>query len=106
MSRGTAEPKLTAADAMIDKLTIAIFVLQIAVVLVLGYFGNIWKHTRGHKVLFLFYKQYPGAENSVQFSCMLTPVCTFSRALAIFFLISNDAGQLRDISLRQKKGVQ
>jgi hypothetical protein len=64
MSRGTAEPKLTAADAMIDKLTIAIFLLQIVAVLVLGYFGNIWKDTQGLKVLILFYKQYPGATNS------------------------------------------
>nr|CAB3484223.1 unnamed protein product [Digitaria exilis] len=55
MSRGTAEPKLTAADAMIDKLTIAIFMLQIVVVLVLGYFGNIWKHTKGLKQWYLMY---------------------------------------------------
>jgi hypothetical protein len=51
MSRGAAEPKLTAADAIIDKLTIAIFMFQIVVVLVLGYFGNAWKYTQGLKVL-------------------------------------------------------
>ncbi|CAL5028041.1 unnamed protein product [Urochloa decumbens] len=55
MSRGTAEPKLTAADAMIDKLTIAIFLFQIVVVLVLGYFGNIWKGTQGLKQWYLMY---------------------------------------------------
>ncbi|PVH35145.1 hypothetical protein PAHAL_7G112100 [Panicum hallii] len=55
MSRGTAEPKLTAADAMIDKLTIAIFLLQIVAVLVLGYFGNIWKDTQGLKQWYLMY---------------------------------------------------
>jgi len=55
MARGTAEPKLTAADAMIDKLTIAIFLLQIVVVLVLGYFGNIWKDTQGLKQWYLMY---------------------------------------------------
>uniref|UniRef100_A0A0D3FUJ4 P-type phospholipid transporter n=1 Tax=Oryza barthii TaxID=65489 RepID=A0A0D3FUJ4_9ORYZ len=50
MSRGTAEPKLTAADAMIDKLTVAIFMFQIVVVLVLGFAGNIWKKNQGLKV--------------------------------------------------------
>ncbi|CAL5032749.1 unnamed protein product [Urochloa decumbens] len=55
MSRGTAEPKLTAADVMIDKLTIAIFLFQIVVVLVLGYFGNIWKGTQGLKQWYLMY---------------------------------------------------
>ncbi|XP_039772483.1 phospholipid-transporting ATPase 2-like isoform X5 [Panicum virgatum] len=55
MTRGTAEPKLTAADVMIDKLTIAIFLLQIVVVLVLGYFGNIWKDTQGLKQWYLMY---------------------------------------------------
>ncbi|XP_062225401.1 phospholipid-transporting ATPase 2-like [Phragmites australis] len=55
MSRGTAEPKLTAADAMIDKLTVAIFMFQIVVVLVLGFVGNIWKDTRGLKQWYLMY---------------------------------------------------
>ncbi|WVZ85067.1 hypothetical protein U9M48_032027 [Paspalum notatum var. saurae] len=55
MSRGTAETKLTAADAMIDKLTIAIFTFQIIVVLLLGYFGNIWKDTQGLKQWYLMY---------------------------------------------------
>lgn len=53
MCRGTAEPKLTAADAMIDKLTVAIFMFQIVVVLVLGFAGNIWKKNQGLKVIFL-----------------------------------------------------
>ncbi|KAK3145027.1 hypothetical protein QOZ80_4AG0321700 [Eleusine coracana subsp. coracana] len=55
MSMGTAKPKLTAADAMIDKLTVAIFVIQIIVVLVLGFVGNIWKDTQGHKQWYLMY---------------------------------------------------
>ncbi|TVU13805.1 hypothetical protein EJB05_37233, partial [Eragrostis curvula] len=55
MSRGTAEPKLTAADAMIDKLTVAIFMFQIIVVLVLGFVGNIWKDTKGFKQWYLMY---------------------------------------------------
>ena len=65
MSRGAAEPKLTAADAIIDKLTIAIFMFQIVVVLVLGYFGNAWKYTQGLKVLSLFDNQCSDAENSL-----------------------------------------
>lgn len=55
MSRGTAEPKLTAADAMIDKFTVAIFVFQIVVVLVMGFAGNIWKDTQGLKQWYLMY---------------------------------------------------
>ncbi|KAL6652954.1 hypothetical protein ACP70R_011879 [Stipagrostis hirtigluma subsp. patula] len=55
MSRGTAEPKLTAADAMIDKLTVAIFVFQIGVVLLLGFVGNIWKDNQGLKQWYLMY---------------------------------------------------
>ncbi|VAH31563.1 unnamed protein product [Triticum turgidum subsp. durum] len=55
MSRGTAESKLTAADSMIDKLTVAIFVFQIAVVLLLGLAGNIWKDSHGRKLWYLMY---------------------------------------------------
>uniref|UniRef100_A0ACD5UA67 Uncharacterized protein n=1 Tax=Avena sativa TaxID=4498 RepID=A0ACD5UA67_AVESA len=55
MSRGTAEPKLTAADSVIDKLTVAIFVFQIVVVLVLGFAGNIWKDSHGRKQWYLMY---------------------------------------------------
>lgn len=55
MSRGIAEPKLTAMDAMIDKLTGAIFVFQIVVVMVLGVAGNVWKDTEARKVRFLPY---------------------------------------------------
>lgn len=50
MSRGIPEPKLTAIDAMIDKLTGAIFVFQIVVVVVLGVAGNVWKDTEARKV--------------------------------------------------------
>lgn len=56
MCRGVAEPKLTAMDAMIDKLTGAIFVFQIVVVLVLGVAGNVWKDTEARKQ---WYVQYP-----------------------------------------------
>lgn len=53
MSRGIPEPKLTAVDAMIDKLTGAIFLFQIVVVIVLGFAGNIWKDTEAPKVFFI-----------------------------------------------------
>jgi len=53
MSRGIPEPKLTALDAMIDKLTGAIFVFQIVVVMVLGIAGNVWKDTEARKVTLL-----------------------------------------------------
>lgn len=56
MSRGVPEPKLTAMDAMIDKLTGAIFVFQIVVVIVLGIAGNVWKDTEARKQ---WYVQYP-----------------------------------------------
>lgn len=56
MSRGVPEPKLTAVDAMIDKLTGAIFVFQIVVVTVLGIAGNVWKDTEARKQ---WYVQYP-----------------------------------------------
>ncbi|KAJ8424436.1 hypothetical protein Cgig2_002748 [Carnegiea gigantea] len=56
MSRGIPEPKLTAVDAMIDKLTGAIFVFQIVVVTVLGIAGNVWKDTEARKQ---WYVQYP-----------------------------------------------
>ncbi|KAF5732577.1 Aminophospholipid ATPase isoform 2 [Tripterygium wilfordii] len=56
MSRGIPEPKLTAVDAMIDKLTGAIFVFQIVVVIVLGIAGNVWKDTEARKQ---WYVQYP-----------------------------------------------
>ncbi|EOA14661.1 hypothetical protein CARUB_v10027927mg [Capsella rubella] len=56
MSKGIAEPKLTAMDAMIDKLTGAIFVFQIVVVMVLGVAGNVWKDTEARKQ---WYVQYP-----------------------------------------------
>ncbi|RXH68731.1 hypothetical protein DVH24_031064 [Malus domestica] len=47
--KGIPEPKLTAVDAMIDKLTGAIFVFQIVVVMVLGVAGNVWKDTEARK---------------------------------------------------------
>ncbi|XP_026411858.1 phospholipid-transporting ATPase 2-like [Papaver somniferum] len=56
MSRGIAEPKLTAMDAMIDKLTGAIFLFQIVVVIVLGISGNVWKDSEARKQ---WYVEYP-----------------------------------------------
>ncbi|PKI42718.1 hypothetical protein CRG98_036846, partial [Punica granatum] len=56
MSRGIPEPKLTAMDAMIDKLTGAIFIFQIVVVMVLGVAGNVWKDTESRKI---WYVEYP-----------------------------------------------
>lgn len=58
MSRGIPEPKLTAMDAMIDKLTGAIFVFQIVVVIVLGIAGNVWKDTEARKVMLLCLLDY------------------------------------------------
>lgn len=55
MSRGIAEPKLTAMDAMIDKLTGAIFIFQIVVVMVLGIAGNVWKDTEARKQWYVLY---------------------------------------------------
>ncbi|KAJ9170922.1 hypothetical protein P3X46_018984 [Hevea brasiliensis] len=55
MSRGVPEPKLTAMDAMIDKLTGAIFVFQIVVVIVLGIAGNVWKDTEARKKWYVLY---------------------------------------------------
>ncbi|XP_057455531.1 phospholipid-transporting ATPase 2 [Lotus japonicus] len=55
MSRGIPEPKLTAMDAMIDKLTGAIFVFQIVVVMVLGIAGNVWKNTEAMKQWYVLY---------------------------------------------------
>ncbi|KAK7401947.1 hypothetical protein VNO78_13835 [Psophocarpus tetragonolobus] len=55
MCRGIPEPKLTAMDAMIDKLTGAIFIFQIVVVLVLGIAGNVWKDTEAMKLWYVLY---------------------------------------------------
>ncbi|KAG4971980.1 hypothetical protein JHK82_037649 [Glycine max] len=53
--KGIPEPKLTAMDAMIDKLTGAIFIFQIVVVLVLGIAGNVWKDTEAKKLWYVLY---------------------------------------------------
>lgn len=55
MSRGVPEPKLTAMDAMIDKLTGAIFLFQLTVVVVLGAAGNIWKDMEARKQWYVKY---------------------------------------------------
>ena len=72
MSRGTAEPKLTAADAMIDKLTVAVFMFQIIIVLVLGFAGNIWKDAQRRKVIFLYNKHCRETKSSQQYVCMIS----------------------------------
>ena len=51
MSKGLPEPKLTAVDGMIDKLTGAIFIFQLIVVLILGVSGNIWKAFEAQRVI-------------------------------------------------------
>ncbi|KAM3697466.1 hypothetical protein ACJW31_06G114300 [Castanea mollissima] len=70
MCRGIPEPKLTAMDAMIDKLTGAIFVFQIVVVIVLGIAGNVWKDTEARKQ---WYVKYP--EESPWFELLIIPLC-------------------------------
>ncbi|XP_066369846.1 phospholipid-transporting ATPase 2-like isoform X2 [Miscanthus floridulus] len=55
MSRGVPEPKLTAMDAMIDKLTGAIFLFQLTVVVVLGAAGNVWKDMEARKQWYVKY---------------------------------------------------
>uniref|UniRef100_A0A2P2LF58 Phospholipid-transporting ATPase 2-like n=1 Tax=Rhizophora mucronata TaxID=61149 RepID=A0A2P2LF58_RHIMU len=57
MSRGIPEPKLTAVDGMIDKLTGAIFIFQIVVVVVLGTAGNVWKDTEARKQWYVLYPE-------------------------------------------------
>ncbi|KAJ3675744.1 hypothetical protein LUZ60_004786 [Juncus effusus] len=56
MSRAMPEPKLTATDKMIDKLTAAIFSFQIGVVIILGFSGNIWKDSQLLKQWYLMYR--------------------------------------------------
>ncbi|KAJ3671924.1 hypothetical protein LUZ60_008003 [Juncus effusus] len=55
MSSGVPKPKLTAMDAMIDKLTGAIFLFQISVVIVLGFAGNFWKDSEARKQWYVEY---------------------------------------------------
>ncbi|XP_019177695.1 PREDICTED: phospholipid-transporting ATPase 2-like isoform X3 [Ipomoea nil] len=57
MSRGLPEPKLAAVDAMIDKLTGALFVFQLVVVTVLGTAGNIWTDKVAAKEWYLRYTE-------------------------------------------------
>jgi phospholipid-translocating ATPase len=55
MSRGVPEPKLTAMDAMIDKLTGALFLFQLTVVIVLGAAGHVWKDREARKQWYVKY---------------------------------------------------
>jgi magnesium-transporting ATPase (P-type) len=56
MSKGLPEPKLTAADGMVDKLTGAIFAFQLVVVLILGVAGNTLQSYEADK---MWYVRYP-----------------------------------------------
>ncbi|GFY99032.1 aminophospholipid ATPase 2 [Actinidia rufa] len=82
MSRGVPEPKLTAVDAMIDKLTGAIFIFQIVVVIVLGIAGNVWKDTEARKQ---WYVQYP---NEVSWHELLVIPLRFELLCSIMIPIS------------------
>lgn len=73
MSRGIPEPKLTAMDAMIDKLTGAIFIFQIVVVMVLGVAGNVWKDTEAKKVCLNFLTHFSYA--LVNCNCVKSCTC-------------------------------
>jgi hypothetical protein len=55
MSKGLPEPKLTAADGMVDKLTGALFAFQLVVVLILGVAGNTWQLYEADKVCGVLY---------------------------------------------------
>jgi hypothetical protein len=55
MSKGLPEPKLTAADGMVDKLTGAIFAFQLVVVLILGVAGNTLQSYEADKVCGVLY---------------------------------------------------
>ncbi|CAK9268520.1 unnamed protein product [Sphagnum jensenii] len=56
MSKGLPEPKVTAADGMVDKLTGALFAFQLVVVLILGVAGNTWQSYEADK---MWYVRYP-----------------------------------------------
>ncbi|KAA3462568.1 phospholipid-transporting ATPase 2 isoform X1 [Gossypium australe] len=90
MSRGIPEPKLTAMDAMIDKLTGAIFVFQIVVVMVLGIAGNVWKDTEARKQ---WYVQYP--IEGPWYELLVIPL-RFELLCSIMIPISIKAGWLGD----------
>lgn len=87
MSRGIPEPKLTAVDAMIDKLTGAIFLFQIVVVIVLGIAGNVWKDTEARKVsnciVFIFEKKIELENKSQALVEILHEKCNL---MIIFFI--------------------
>ncbi|KAI5055536.1 hypothetical protein GOP47_0029057, partial [Adiantum capillus-veneris] len=70
MSKGLAEPKLTAVDGMIDKLTTAIFLFQLVVVLILGVSGNMWKKFEAHNKK--WYVSYP--EKAPWFEDLVIPL--------------------------------
>ncbi|KAJ7519907.1 hypothetical protein O6H91_20G059900 [Diphasiastrum complanatum] len=53
MSKGLPAPKLTAVDGMIDKLTGAIFIFQLVVVLILGIAGDAWKSAEADKIWYV-----------------------------------------------------
>ncbi|GLJ45839.1 hypothetical protein SUGI_0964970 [Cryptomeria japonica] len=57
MSRALPEPKLTTVDAMIDKLTGAVFLFQLVVVIILGVAGNTWKASKAWKKWYVQYQR-------------------------------------------------
>ncbi|CAM6082124.1 unnamed protein product [Calypogeia fissa] len=69
MSKGLPEPKLTAVDVMIDKLTGAIFVFQLVVVVILGVAGNAWRASEAQK---MWYVQY--AKKSPWYEFIVIPL--------------------------------
>jgi len=69
MSRGVPEPKLTAMDAMIDKLTGAIFLFQLTVVVVIGAAGNVWKEIEARKQWYVKYD-----DNEPRYQILVIPL--------------------------------
>ncbi|KAJ7549483.1 hypothetical protein O6H91_07G055400 [Diphasiastrum complanatum] len=53
MSKGLPTQKMTAIDGMIDKLTGAIFVFQLVVVIILGIAGDIWNSAEAKKIWYV-----------------------------------------------------
>ncbi|KAK1260031.1 Phospholipid-transporting ATPase 2 [Acorus gramineus] len=100
MSRGIPEPKLTAVDAMIDKLTGAIFLFQIVVVIVLGIAGNVWKDTEARKQ---WYVLYPS--EGPWYELLVIPL-RFELLCSIMIPISIKLGRLPDPTRAEVKVVQ
>lgn len=96
MTRGIPEPKLTAVDAMIDKLTGAIFVFQIVVVIVLGTAGNVWKDTEARKVSNNLWACVSWKSDSWKWLIEFISLACNDIVIVLLFLMGNlpNAGQL------------